>query len=153
MSTITRTNRAIADVARMYLEGIAYLLDFIFTDILPPRAILRILITAYLLTRAMWFQLGEADPESITIFYGVLGFSAGLAIVEFVVKILMALAVDHTRWLIARFRRPTRQGSTHQDSPHNEGQAGEDLAKQKLARLFRDLKHMPGPIEDPGRWN
>src|SRR5664279_6613431 len=61
MSTITSTKTAIAAVARIYAKGIVDLLAFVF-NILPLRPIIRILITAYLLTRTAWFLLGDAVP-------------------------------------------------------------------------------------------
>ena len=61
MSTITSSKTAIAAVVRIYAKGIVDLLAFVF-NILPLRPIVRILITAYLLTRTAWFLLGDAVP-------------------------------------------------------------------------------------------
>ena len=55
MSTITSSKTAIAAVARIYAKGIVDLLAFVFST-LPLRPILRILITAYLLTRTAWLE-------------------------------------------------------------------------------------------------
>ena len=147
MSTITSSKTAIAAVARIYAKGIVDLLAFVF-NILPLRSIVRILITAYLLTRTAWLLLGDADPLTQTVLGSALVLAAALAIVECFVNISMILALEHTRWLIAQFRSAT---------PHNNGhdkrQALEEVGNQKLAQLFRNLGKMPGPVEDPDRWN
>ena len=148
MSTITSSKTAIAAVARMYAKGIVDLLAFVFTEVLPPRAIVRILITAYLLTRTAWFLLGDPVPLPQTVLGSALVLAAALAIVEWFVNFSMILAVEHTRWLIAQFR-----SATPHNNGHDERQALEEVGNQKLAQLFRNLGKMPGPVEDPDRWN
>jgi hypothetical protein len=147
MSTITSSKTAIAAVARIYAKGIVDLLAFVFS-ILPLRPIVRILITAYLLTRTAWFLLGDAVPLPQTVLGSALVLAAALAIVEWFVNISMILAVEHTRWLIAQFR-----SATPHNNGHDERQALEEVGNQKLAQLFRNLGKMPGPVEDPDRWN
>ena len=147
MSTITSSKTAIAAVARIYAKGIVDLLAFVF-NILPLRPIIRILITAYLLTRTAWFLLGDAVPLPQTVLGSALVLAAALAIVEWFVNISMILAVEHTRWLIAQFR-----SATPHNNGHDERQAMEEVGNQKLAQLFRGLAKMPGPVEDPDRWN
>ena len=147
MSTITRAKTAVAAVARIYAKGIADLLAFVF-NLLPLRPIVRILITADLLTRTTWFLLGDPVPLPQTVLGSALVLAAVLAIVEWFVTISMILAVEHTRWLIAQFRSPTPH-----NNGHDERQALEEVANQKLAQLFRNLGKMPGPVEDPDRWN
>ena len=147
MSTITSSKTAIAAVARIYAKGIVDLLAFVF-NILPLRPIVRILITAYLLTRTAWFLLGDAVPLPQTVLGSALVLAAALAIVEWFVNISMILAVEHTRWLIAQFR-----SATPHNNGHDERQAMEEEGNQKLAQLFRNLGKMPGPVEDPDRWN
>ena len=147
MSTITSSKTAIAAVARIYAKGIVDLLAFVF-NILPLRPIVRILITAYLLTRTAWFLLGDAVPLPQTVLGSALVLAAALAIVEWFVNISMILAVEHTRWLIAQFR-----SATPHNNGHDERQALEEVGNQKLAQLFRNLGKMSGPVEDPDRWN
>ena len=147
MSTITSSKTAIAAVARIYAKGIVDLLAFVF-NILPLRPIIRILITAYLLTRTAWFLLGDAVPLPQTVLGSALVLAAALAIVEWFVNISMILAVEHTRWLIAQFR-----SATPHNNGHDERQALEEVGNQKLAQLFRNLGKMSGPVEDPDRWN
>ena len=147
MSTIASSKTAIAAVARIYAKGIVDLLAFVF-NILPLRPIVRILITAYLLTRIAWFLLGDAVPLPQTVLGSALVLAAALAIMEWFVNISMILAVEHTRWLIARFR-----SATPHNNGHDERQALEEVGNQKLAQLFRNLGKMPGPVEDPDRWN
>jgi len=147
MSTITRAKTAVAAVARIYAKGIVDLLAFVF-NLLPLRPIVRILITAYLLTRTAWFLLGDAVPLPQTVLGSALVLAAALAIVEWFVNISMILAVEHTRWLIAQFR-----SATPHNNGHDERQALEEVGNQKLAQLFRNLGKMPGPVEDPDRWN
>jgi len=147
MSTITRAKTAIAAVARIYAKGIVDLVAFVLS-ILPLRSIVRILITAYLLTRTAWFLLGDPVPLPQTILGSAMVLAAALAIVEWFVNISMILAVEHTRWLIAQFRSPPPH-----NNGHDERQALEEVGNQKLAQLFRDLANMPGPVEDPDRWN
>ena len=147
MGTITSSKTAIAAVARIYAKGIVDLRAFVF-NILPLRPIVRILITAYLLTRTAWFLLGDAVPLTQTVLGSALVLAAALAIVEWFVNISMILAVEHTRWLIAQFR-----SATPHHNGHDERQAMEEVGNQKLAQLFRNLGKMPGPVEDPDRWN
>ena len=147
MSTITSSKTAIAAVARIYAKGIVDLLAFVF-NILPLRPIIRILITAYLLTRTAWFLLGDAVPLPQTVLGSALVLAAALAIVEWFVNISMILVVEHTRWLTARFR-----GATPHNNGHDERQALEEVGNQKLAQMFRNLGKMPGPVEYPDRWN
>src|SRR5271165_2549257 len=147
MSTITSSKTAIAAVARIYAKGIVDLLAFVFST-LPLRPIVRILITAYLLTRIAWFLLGDAVPLPQTVLGSALVLAAALAIVEWFVNISMILAVEHTRWLIAQFRT-----STPHNNGHDRRQAREEEGNQKLAQLFRNLGKMSGPVEDPDRWN
>ena len=147
MSTITSSKTAIAAVARIYAKGIVDLLAFVF-NILPLRPIVRILITAYLLTRTAWFLLRDAVPLPQTVLGSALVLAAALAIVEWFVNISMILAVEHTRWLIAQFR-----SATPHNNGHDERQALEEVGNQKLAQLFRNLGKMSGPVEDPDRWN
>ena len=147
MSTITSSKTAIAAVARIYAKGIVDLLAFVF-NILPLRSIVRILITAYLLTRTAWFLLGDADPLTQTVLGSALVLAAALAMVEWIASISMFLAVEHTRWLIAQFRPATR----HNNGPDRR-QALEEEGNRKLAQLFRGLAEMPGAVEDPDRWN
>ena len=90
MSTITSSKTAIAAVARIYAKGIVDLLAFVF-NILPLRPIIRILITAYLLTRTAWFLLGDAVPLPQTVLGSALVLAAALAIVEWFVNISMIL--------------------------------------------------------------
>ena len=147
MSTIARAKTAVAAVARIYAKGIVDLLAFVFS-ILLLRPIVRILITAYLLTRTAWFLLGDAAPLTQTVLGSALVLAAALAIVEWFVNISMILAVEHTRWLIAQFRTATR----YNNGPDRR-QALEEEGNQKLAQLFRGLAKMPVPAEDPDRWN
>ena len=147
MSTITSSKTAIAAVVRIYAKGIVDLLAFVF-NILPLRPIVRILITAYLLTRTAWFLLRDAVPLPQTVLGSALVLAAALAIVEWFVNISMILAVEHTRWLIAQFR-----SATPHNNGHDERQALEEVGNQKLAQLFRNLGKMSGPVEDPDRWN
>ena len=147
MSTITSSKTAIAAVARIYAKGIVDLLAFVFST-LPLRPIVRILITAYLLTRTAWFLLGDAVPPLQTVLGSALVLAAALAIVEWFVNISMIIAVEHTRWLIAQFR-----SATPHNNGHDERQAMEEVGNQKLAQLFRNLGKMSGPVEDPDRWN
>jgi hypothetical protein len=150
MSTISSSNTVIAGVARMYAKGIVDLLTFVFTEVLPPRAIIRILITAYLLTRAGWFLLGDAAPLPQTVFGGAV-LAAALTLLECVVNVFsiaMLTAVEQTRWRIAQSRSVSR----HNNGPDRR-QALVEEGNQKLAQLFRNLAKMPGPVEDPDRWN
>ncbi len=147
MSTANASKTAIAAVARIYAKGIVDLLAFVF-NILPLRPIVRILITAYLLTRTAWFLLGDAVPLPQTVLGSALVLAAALAIVEWFVNISMILAVEHTRWLTAQFR-----SATPHNNGHDERQALEEVGNQKLAQMFRNLGKMPGPVEDPDRWN
>ncbi|HEY5175602.1 MAG TPA: hypothetical protein VII95_08570 [Terriglobales bacterium] len=75
MSTITSSKTAIAAVARIYAKGIVDVLAFVF-NILPLRPIVRILITAYLLTRTAWFLLGDAVPLTQTVLGSALVLAA-----------------------------------------------------------------------------
>jgi len=149
MSTITSSKTAIAAVARIYAKGIVDLLAFVF-KILPLRPIIRILITAYLLTRTAWFLLGDAAPLPQTVSGGAV-LAAALTLLECVVNVFsiaMLTAVEQTRWRIAQSRSVTR----HNNGPDRR-QALEEEGNQKLAQLFRNLAKMPGPVEDPDRWN
>src|ERR1035441_7538801 len=113
MSTITSSKTAIAAVARIYAKGTVDLLAFVF-NILPLRPIVRILITAYLLTRTAWFLLGDAVPLPQTVLGSALVLAAALAIVECEVGDYLARALPLGNYALsveqAGFKRYNRTG-------------------------------------------
>ena len=99
----------VATWAWMYVDGLVEFLDFIFTDILPPRALLRSAITGFLLAKGAFWLFGDGVETPDTVFRVALALTGVLLFVELILNLLVAALVVHARSLVEWLQLRSRQ--------------------------------------------
>ena len=94
---------------RLYVTGVLEFLDFIFTDLLPPPALLRTAITGFLLARVAFWLFGDGLETPLGLFRFALALTSALLVVEFILNLMMASLLLYTRSLVQWLHLRTHQ--------------------------------------------